>query len=172
MWTSAEKANTTAQRMPLVRTPTPHSSASVTTDFWGTGSAVRVSWLQEITLSCNPSLSWPSNYCAGPTHLSNCDAFPVTMSILNSQMWTSVKKTNTTAQRMPLVRTPTARSSASVTKDIRGTAWTVHVKVSVQMIAGGERCQYTLVRQKKKSCPAIAPVLSPNGPSLLPKPTP
>ena len=81
-------------------------------------------------------------------------------------MWTSAEKANTTAQRMPLVKTPTARSSASVTKDIRETASTVHVKVSVHMIAGGERCQYALVKQKT-CCPAIAPVLSPNGPLIV-----
>ena len=35
-------------------------------------------------------------------------------------MWTSVKKTNTTAQQMPLVKTLKAHSSANATKDIMG----------------------------------------------------
>ena len=79
-------------------------------------------------------------------------------------MWTSVKKTNTSAHRMPLVKTPTAHSSASVTKDIRGTAWTVHVQVSaVQQLWGGLRCMQTLAKNdwSIQITPALFPTAEP-----------
>ena len=92
-----------------------------------------LSWLQEITLviPCFSQLTIKL-LC---TDLKICP--PVTyftsMSTLNSQMWTNVKKTNTTAQRMPLVRTPRAHSSASATEDIRGTAWPVRVSLTLEI---------------------------------------